>query len=165
MRLFGSHAAQQDRELRGYRWFWNGVPVSTVATFQDFSWHAPYSIIGLRLRGANDAGILPGVKGFYPVPFDCTISYWTLMADQVGSVVFDIYKTAFAAAPPGPDDTIITLSAERPALVGSRLNLDRRLAGWNIQLFRGDILAIDVLSADRVSSVTLSLFVTRNDQP
>lgn len=163
---YGTHRAQQEREGRGYGSFWSGVPPEVTGdyVFNQFAFHAPYSILGLRLRGANNAAVLPGQKGYWPVPFDCTISYWTLLADQLGSIIFDIKKVAFADFPPGADDTIISLSAERPALSNALMNMDRRLAGWNIILRRDEILAIDVVSATSINSVTLSLFVTRNSQ-
>lgn len=163
---YGTHRASQEREARGYSWLWSGVPLaSSTVTFSDFSFHAPYSILGLRLRGANDAAILPGAKGFWPVPFDCTLNYWTLIADKAGSIEFDILKTTAADFPPDPDDTIITLSAERPSLVNSQVNWDRRLAGWNVALLKDEIIAFNVLSAEQISSITLSMFVTRYNQP
>jgi len=166
MLIGGTHRAQQERESRGYQWLWSGIaPALVTGVFTDFSFHAPYSVLGLKLSGAGNGEILPGIKGYYPVPFDCQINHWTILADLAGSIAFDIYKCAYADFPPTNADTIIGLSAEQPALVNEQTAQDRYLTGWNTTLTRGDILAIEVMSIDVVTSVTLSLFVTRNNKP
>ena len=166
MIISGRHAAHTERELRGYRWFWPGPPPPPAPVlFRDFAFHGPFSVLGLRLRGNNSAGVLPGMKGTMAVPFDCTISYYTVLADQDGDIVFDIYKSRAATYPPAKAQSICSISAERPHLSGNKLFIDRRLAGWLTVLKANDLLSIEVISALHVSSVTLSLFVTRNNQP
>jgi hypothetical protein len=163
----GTHAAQNEIALRGNRWLWSGVqgPSAIPAVFRDHSWHAPYAAIGARLTGSRGAAIRPGFKGYQPVPFDCSLVGAVLMADQAGSIVFDIYRSSFAAFPPKKTDTLISLSAYRPSLANQQVNADLALFGWQTALTEGDVLGFDVLSATVLTSVTLTLLVQPNHQP
>ena len=72
------------------------------------------------LDGGGSA-ITTGIKGDIEVPFACTISQVTLLADQSGSIVIDIWKAAYASFPPVVGGTITasalpTISAALKAL-------------------------------------------------
>ena len=77
----------------------------------------------------DDGGsvIATGIKGDLEIPFGCTIQAVTLLADQTGSIVIDIWKDSYAAYPPTVADTI-TASA-KPTLSSAaevaRYQLDR----------------------------------------
>jgi hypothetical protein len=47
-----------------------------------------------------------GIKGDLYIPFKCTITSYTLLADQTGSVVVDIWKDVYANYPPVVADNI-----------------------------------------------------------
>jgi hypothetical protein len=51
--------------------------------------------------------ITTGVKGDLQIPFNCTITAWTLMADQSGSIVIAIWKDTLANYPPTSADSIV----------------------------------------------------------
>ena len=167
MLLAGGHAAQNERELRGYRFLWNGVQgAGDAVTFRDLSWHAPFSALGVRIVGANSAAILVGLKGYQQVPCDCYIERVLVVADRSGSIVFDIYRVPFASFPPQPAHSITPLEIGRPKLEGQQSSQDRALFGWSRALSSGDILAYNVRSVSGgINAVTLSLFVNRNNQP
>lgn len=203
MLLSGGHAAQNEKELRGFRWLWSGVrpaqqigdvptrelftrqemPVhpgsrvfagvtwapSSAIAFRSHEFHAPYSSLGLRLRGNNNATLLAGRKGYLVVPFDCSIVKVSLLASSAGSVVVDIYRLPLpqllAGTQPGPSNTLIGLAADRPALNNAQNALDFTLYSWSTALKRNDALCFDVLSNSGISSLTLTLLVARNDQP
>src|SRR5262249_29700024 len=57
------------------------------------------------IDGAGSA-ITTGVKGDLEIPFACTIQSATLLADQTGSIVVDIWKAAFASFPPTAGNSI-----------------------------------------------------------
>src|SRR6266850_1537158 len=58
--------------------------------------------------------ILTGPKGSMEVPFTGTIVGWTLLAEQSGSMVIDVWKTSFAGAQPTVANTIT--GSEKPTL-------------------------------------------------
>ena len=77
----------------------------------------------------DDGGsvIATGIKGDLEIPFGCTIQAVTLLADQTGSIVIDIWKDTYAAYPPTVADTI-TASAKptlSSALKSQDIEFDR----------------------------------------
>ena len=105
------------------------------------------------------AAITTGQKGHVEVSFPCTINQVTLLADQSGSIVVDIWKDAYANFPPAVADTI-TASA-KPTITSAQKAQDATLSGWNKTIAAGDILAFNVDSATTVQRVTVSLKVTK----
>ena len=93
------------------------------------------------------------------VPFDCTINRATLVADQTGSIVIDIWKDTYANFPPVDADSI-TASAP-PTLSSAVKSQDSTLTGWTTTITTGDILRFNVDSITTITRVTLSLKVTK----
>jgi hypothetical protein len=108
--------------------------------------------------GGFGSPISTGIKGFIEVPFSCTINSVTLLANQSGSIVVDIWKDTYANFPPTVADTI-TASA-KPTLSSAQNSQNTTLTGWTTSITAGDILAFNVDSATIVQHVTLSLKVT-----
>lgn len=103
------------------------------------------------------SAITTGVWGFLEIPFDCTITQVTLLADQTGSIVIDIWKDTYANFPPTNADSI---TASAPPTISSAVKAqDATLTGWTTSITAGDILAFNVDSATTVERVTLSLKV------
>lgn len=105
------------------------------------------------------ATITTGQKGHIEVPFACTITGWTILADQSGSIVVDIWKDSYANYPPAVGDTIT--GSEKPTLSSAIKNQDLALSTWTTSISAGDILAYNVDSATTVQRVLVSLHVTR----
>lgn len=103
--------------------------------------------------------ITTGIKGDLEVPFGCTIVRATLLADQTGSIVVDIWKDAYANFPPTGTDSI-TASA-KPTLSSAAKSQDSTLTGWTTLINAGDILRFNVDSVTTITRVTLSLKVSR----
>lgn len=103
--------------------------------------------------------ITTGIKGDLEIPFDCTITRATLIADQTGSIVIDIWKDTYANFPPTVADTI-TASA-KPTLSAATKSQDSTLTGWTTAITAGDILRFNVDSITTITRVTLSLRVTK----
>lgn len=103
--------------------------------------------------------ITTGVKAYLEIPFDCTITRVTMLADQSGSIVVDIWKDTYANYPPTVLDTIT--AAAKPTISAAIKSQDSTLTGWTLTLARGDILAFKVDSATTVTNVTMSLSVRR----
>jgi len=103
--------------------------------------------------------ITTGVKGFLEIPFDCTINRATLLADQSGSIVVNIWKDTYANFPPTVADKI-TASAP-PTIASATKAQDSTLTGWTTTITAGDVLAFNVDSVTTIQRVTLSLKVTK----
>jgi len=105
------------------------------------------------------AAITTGVKGDITIPFACTITEVTMLADQSGSIVVDIWKDSYANYPPTIAD-VITASA-KPTISAATKSVDSTLTGWTTSISAGDTLRFNVNSASTVTRVTLALKVTR----
>ena len=114
----------------------------------------PYTTIGITVDGGGSA-ITTGVKGYAEVPFACTIDRATLLADQSGSIVIDVWKDTYANYPPTDADTI-TASAP-PTITTATKSQDATLTGWTTTVTAGDIIGFNVDSATTVTRVHLTL--------
>lgn len=122
----------------------------------------PIALLPASLEYFIDGGgavLTAGIKGSIEVPFDCTIDRVTLLADQSGSVVVDIWKDTYANYPPLDADSI-TASAV-PTITTDTDSQDGTLTGWTTSISAGDILYFNVDSATDITWVLVSLKVTR----
>lgn len=103
--------------------------------------------------------ITTGVKGDLEIPFACTIVQATLLADQSGSIVVNVWKKAYASFPPTVADKI-TASAP-PTITTATKSQDATLTGWTTSIAAGDILRFNVDSITTIQRATLSLKVKR----
>ena len=115
--------------------------------------------INFIIDGGGSA-ITTGIKGDIEIPYDCTIQSITLLADQSGSIVIDIWKDSYANYPATDVDSI-TASAV-PTISSATKSTDSTLTGWTKTLSAGDILRFNVDSITTCERVTLSLKVKRN---
>lgn len=118
----------------------------------------PLNTLTFVIDGGGSA-ITTGVKGDIEVPFNCTIQQVTMLADQSGSIVVDIWKDTYANYPPTDADSI-TASAV-PTISAATKSQDATLTGWTTSVSAGDILRYNVDSASTVTRVTVSLKVTK----
>jgi hypothetical protein len=114
--------------------------------------------LGITIDGGG-AVITTGVKGYLQVPFACTITGWTLLADVSGSAVVDVWKDTYANAPPVVGDTIT--AAAKPSISGAVKGQSATLTGWTTTVNAGDVLAFNVDSVATVTRITVQLTVTR----
>jgi hypothetical protein len=119
--------------------------------------------IGLVVDGGG-AVITTGSKGFVSVPYNCTIQSVTILAEQSGSAVVDIWKTTFANYQPGVHPVVadsITAS-DMQTISGTYKSTDSTLTGWTTSVSAGDIIQFNVNSASTVTRLVLLLKVVRN---
>lgn len=104
-----------------------------------------------------------GLKGYLQVDFACTITQATLLADQSGSVVVDIFKCAYSAFdPPTVPGTSEKITASAPPTISSaKKSQDTTLSGWTVTIDAGDILAFNINSVTTIQRVTVDLKVNR----
>lgn len=100
-----------------------------------------------------------GVAGYLEVPFACTITQITGLADQSGSAVVDVWKDSYANYPPTDADTI---TASAPLTLSTAIKAqDATLTGWTTSISAGDILGFNVDSATTITQLTVSIKCTR----
>lgn len=122
-------------------------------TYQTLSASIVYVIDG------GGATFSTGVKGFLQIPFNCTITAVSLLADQTGSVVVDIWKDTYANFPPTAADSIT--GAAKPTISASNKSVNSTLTGWTTSITAGDVLAFNVDSATTITRLTITLSVNR----
>lgn len=103
--------------------------------------------------------ITTGIKGDLQVDFAGTIEQWSILPDQSGSIVIDIWKDTYANFPPTDADSI-TASAP-PTLSGTTKAQSGVLTGWTGAFSAGDIFRFNVDSITTCTRVTLALRVRR----
>jgi len=128
------------------------------ATYTYASPTMPVATITFVIDGGGST-ITTGVKGYLEIPFACTITQVTMLADQSGSIVVDVWKDTYANYPPVDADSI-TASAV-PTISSAVKSQDATLTGWTTSIAAGDILGFNVDSATTVQRVTISLRVTK----
>lgn len=100
-----------------------------------------------------------GIRGDIQIPFAGTITSVTLLADQSGSIVIDIWKDTLANFPPTVADTI-TASA-KPTISSDTDSEDTTLTGWTTSISIGDILRFNVDSVTSITRCTLTLNIQK----
>jgi hypothetical protein len=116
--------------------------------------------IGLTIDGAGSA-ISTGIKNYVTVPFNCTITSWDLLANNVGAIKIDVWKDTYANYPPTNEDSI-TNSNEPTIASGTIKNQSSTLTGWTTtSITNGDILAFNVDSCTDITRATLILKVLK----
>ena len=121
-------------------------------------WVDDLATIIFVIDGGGSA-ITTGQKGHLEIPFACTIQQVTMLADQSGSIVVDIWKDSYANFPPTVADTI-TASA-KPTIITAQKSQDSTLTGWTTAITAGDVLAFNVDSVTTIERVIVSLKVKK----
>lgn len=111
-------------------------------------------IMNLVIDGGGSA-ITTGVKLDVFIPNAITLTQATLLADQSGSIVLDLWVDSYANYPPTVADTI-TASA-KPTLSSAIKSQDSTLTGWTTAIAAGSSLRVNVDSATTVTRVVLAL--------
>ncbi len=128
----------------------NGTDWDTIASAE--------SSIEFVIDGGG-AAISTGVKGDVEVPFTGTIAVCTMLADQSGSIVVDIWKDTYDNFPPTDADSIT--AAAPPTITTATKSQDTTLTAWTTALTKGDILRYNVDSCTSITRVTISLYCVK----
>jgi len=116
--------------------------------------------IDFVIDGGGSA-ITTGVKGDLRVPFAGTVDSWTILADQSGSIMIDVWKDTLANFPPTIADSMCT--GKEPYIAPSAAYAeDTTITDWTTDdISAGDVLRFSVASNTSITRATLSLKVTR----
>lgn len=136
----------------------SGTADSAKVLRGDSTWGAVTGALGAVIDGGGSA-ITTGLKGVLTVPFACTITSVTALADQSGSIVVDVWRDTYAHFPPTDADSI---TASAPVTISAGVkSQDATLTGWSKSLAAGDVLAFHVDSASAITRLTITIHVTR----
>lgn len=100
-----------------------------------------------------------GISGDLRIDFDCTITANTLLADQSGSMVVDVWKDTYANYPPTGADSIC--ASAKPTISAAAKSTDSTLTGWTVAITAGDTLRFNVDSCSTITRATLILKVVK----
>ncbi len=130
------------------------TPAFRALTPSDLPTATTTKSFGIVIDGGGNP-ISTGIAGDVIIPFAMTITSWTLAADQVGSIVIDVWKDTYANFPPTVGDSIA--GSEKPTLSSVIKNQDLTLTTWTTAVAAGDIIRFNVDSASTVTRITLSI--------
>lgn len=103
--------------------------------------------------GQGGSVITTGTKGEGQADFTGVIQSATILADQSGSIVIDIWKDTYANYPPTIADSIV--ASAPPTLSGAAKFTDSTLTGWTTAVTAGDTFKFNVNSIASCTRVTL----------
>ena len=112
--------------------------------------------VGITIDGGGSP-ITTGFKGTLRLPFGGLITRWTLLADQAGGLVIDIWKGPFASSPPTVAETIT--GSDKPTLISEQQAEHAVPETWVAEVAAGDVMAFNVDSVDTITRVSLTLDV------
>ena len=99
------------------------------------------------------SAITANTKAYVEVPFGMTITGWTLVGDQSGSIVIDVWTDTYAKFPPTVADTIA--GTEKPTISSATKGQDISLSSWTTTVTAGDVLGFNVDSCTTITRATL----------
>lgn len=109
------------------------------------------------ISGGGSA-ITTGAKGFIEIPWAATISAWSVIADQSGSITIDILRANNAV----PSSSIVG-GGTKPTLSSAQFAGNTAPAGWTSTVLAAqDYLGFNVSTAATVTQVTLSLTLAKS---
>ena len=114
---------------------------------------------GLQLM-ISGGGVVPvtGIFGDFIVLAKTTVTSVTMLADQSGSMVLDLWKDTYANFPPTVADTI-TASA-KPTITTATKSQDGTLTGWTTAWAKNDIVRVNIDSVTSITRCTVGFELT-----
>lgn len=125
----------------------------------NLSWVAEVIPVNFLIDGGGTV-ITAGVKGRFVVDFNATIIGVTLLADQAGDIVLDLWKDTYANYETMSVADTITAAA-KPTLSAAVKSQDNVLTGWSVNVNAGDVFIVNVDSAATVTQVSMALKIRR----
>ena len=115
------------------------------------------STFGCSVNGGGFAP-LTGIIGYTVIPYNGTITGWSIVSDVVGSCVIDVWKAAGVV--PTVANTIA--GTEKPTLTAQQLNSNNTLTTWTTAVTAGDVIGFNLDSALTLTSVNLIITILKS---
>ena len=103
--------------------------------------------------GGDSSDITTGIKGDIVIPYNLTITGWTIVSQQTGNIVIDVWKSNYQNFPPTALNSIAGL--QKPTLSDSKKNKNTNLTSWTSSISSGDIIRFNVDSCSGINMVNL----------
>ena len=111
---------------------------------------------GITVDGAGTA-LTSGNKGIAIIPFACTITGWSIVADQSGSVTFGVEKAADGVIP-----TVSIVASTPPSLTGAQITRSTTLTGWTTPVSTNDVIEFTITGTpSAITRATLQIHYTK----
>ena len=107
---------------------------------------------GVTIDGGS-SDITTGVKGDIVIPYNLTITSWTIVSGQAGSIVIDVWKSNYQNFPPTAVNSIS--GSQKPTLTSAQKNKNTNLTSWTPSISSGDIIRFNVDSCSGITRVNL----------
>jgi len=127
---------------------------ATAANVSDIGLSYVYDAFEFVIDGGGSE-ITIGIKGDLEIPFGFVVEQVTILADQSGSIVIDIWMEELASFPPTDSDSIT--SVDVPTISSATNSRDIDLPSWVTTLVAGEILRYNVDSCTDIERATISL--------
>lgn len=129
----------------------NQMLTKKTTTDYDTQWVDLIRSGGVNLDGQGSV-LTTGQKGYVRVPYNATITAWSIISDQAGSCTFDIWKSNNAYPTVANS---ITPEGVKPKLTASTLKVEANPTGWTtLNVLAGDIIGWNL---DSVSTITRAI--------
>jgi hypothetical protein len=126
----------------------DSIEIAIGATGSGFS----KKTFGVTING-GDSDITTGIKGDIVIPYNLTITGWTIVSQQTGDIVIDVWKSNYQNFPPTALNSIAGL--QKPTLSDSKKNKNTNLTSWTSSISSGDIIRFNVDSCSGINMVNL----------
>jgi hypothetical protein len=113
--------------------------------------------VGAAYDGAGVA-LLANTKVYVVCPYAGTISGWDMIADQVGSVVIDVWKNNNAV----PTIAHTITDGAKPTLSTDQIEESTTLTGWTTAVVAGDVFAFNIDSVSTITKLTITLRIKKS---
>lgn len=124
----------------------------------DMPSNSKISSVGTVVDGGGFV-LTTGQKGYIYCPFAGTITAATMIADSVGSIVMDVWKTPFNTIPTVAN----TITAgSPPTLSGAQTSQNTTLSGWTTSVSAGDVFGFNINSVSGIHRIMLELTIVRS---
>lgn len=111
-------------------------------------------------RDGYGVALATGIVADIRVPFACTLTGWSLLADQSGSIKIDVWKDTLANFPPTNADSIT--NSHEPQLSSATNGEDTDISDWSdVTVDAGDILRFNIDSCSSITRITFLLKAKR----
>ncbi len=117
----------------------------------------PRRVVGMTFEGGGSTPT-PGSVGYVVVLFSGTIDQWSIVADQSGSAVVDVWKVAGAI----PTDANRIAGTEKLTLSAQQLASDTSLSTWTTAVTAGDVFGFELESVTTCTRVTAELRISES---
>jgi hypothetical protein len=149
-RIKNGFRSEGDSEVTG------SLTVTGNANITNLKGNAGSGSFGITIDGGG-SGFTTGLKGFTRIPYTGSITGWTMISDQSGSCVIDVWKANNAI----PTVANSIAGTEKPTLTNQQLVSDTNLTTWTSSLSVGDIVAFNVDSISTVTRVNLIIHTSK----